>query len=568
MSKQQWMVAGAAFALVTACAQTAKHDENTAVRAEAEVPVPMVRPSAPVAAADMALVRSQKLMAESFHGGVMPGYYAPPPEQHRENYAPIKDNGILRAAEQPVSTFSIDVDTGAYANVRRFLRQGQLPVQDAVRVEEMINYFDYGYAPPKDRSQPFSVHTEIAPTPWNAKTHLLRIGLQGWQASGPLPPSNLVFLVDVSGSMHSPDKLQLAVSSLKMLVQQLGPNDRISLVTYAGQSGVVLEPTPASERVKIISALDRLQAGGSTAGASGIELAYAMARQGNIEGGINRVLLVTDGDFNVGVTNFEQLMDMVERERKDGVALSTLGFGTGNYNDHLMEQLANRGNGNYHYIDGLEEARRALVASRASTLLTIASDVKIQVEFNPAVVAEYRLIGYENRALEREDFSNDQVDAGDIGAGHNVTALYEVALVGSGGERIAPLRYGSNKPAGTAQELAHLRLRYKQPGESDSRLIEQPIGRDAVKTSLAQASESFRFAAAVAAFGQNLRGGRFTEGFDNGALLALARAARGEDADGWRSEFLQLVQLADSLSQPVRTGAMESQECVSERGCG
>lgn len=550
MKQQQWMVAVGAFALVTACAQTAKQDEHMPVRAGAETTAPMVRPSAPVAAADMTLVRSQKLMAESFHGGVMPGYYAPPPEQHRENYAPIKDNGILRAAEQPVSTFSIDVDTGAYANVRRFLRQGQLPVQDAVRVEEMINYFDYGYAPPKDRSQPFSVHTEIAPTPWNAKTHLMRIGLQGWQPSGPLPPSNLVFLVDVSGSMQGPDRLPLAVSSLKLLAQQMGPKDRISLVTYAGRTEVVLEPTSASERVKIMTALDRLQPSGSTAGASGIQLAYAMAQQGFIEGGINRVMLVTDGDFNVGVTNFEQLMDMVERERKGGVALSTLGFGTGNYNDHLMEQLANRGNGNYHYIDGLEEARRALVVSRTSTLMTIASDVKIQVEFNPAVVAEYRLIGYENRALAREDFSNDQVDAGDIGAGHNVTALYEIALVGSGGERIDALRYGSDVSSVKGSELAHLRLRYKQPGETVSHLIEQPIRRDAVKANLAQASESFRFAAAVAAFGQNLRGGRFTEGFDNGALLALARAARGDDVDGWRSEFLQLVQLADSLGAP------------------
>jgi Ca-activated chloride channel homolog len=571
MNKQQWCVAGAAFALVTACAQTAKQEDAkpTPAMAEAETASLMVRQAAPAMAADMAMAQTRKMQAERFHGGVMPGHYPAPPEQQRENYAELKDHGVLRAAEQPVSTFSIDVDTAAYANVRRFLRQGSLPVQDAVRVEELINYFDYGYAPPKDRAQPFSVHTEIAPTPWNAKTHLLRVGLQGWKPSGPLPASNLVFLVDVSGSMHSPDKLQLVVSSLKLLVQQLGPNDRISLVTYAGQSGVVLEPTAASERVTIMSALDRLQAGGSTAGASGIELAYAMARQGFIEGGINRVLLATDGDFNVGITDFEQLMDMVERERRDGVALSTLGFGTGNYNDHLMEQLANRGNGNYHYIDGLEEARRALVVSRTSTLMTIASDVKIQVEFNPAVVAEYRLIGYENRALAREDFNNDQVDAGEIGAGHNVTALYEIALVGSGGERIDDLRYGRKAAdAASLAELAHLRLRYKQPGESVSRLIEQPIGGDQVKARLADASESFRFAAAVAAFGQNLRGGRYTEGFDNAALLALAKAARGDDAEGWLAEFLQLVQLADSLALPARAGTDQTGECVAKSGCG
>ena len=477
--------------------------------------------------------------------------------QDRENYHHFEDGSVLRVAEVPVSTFSIDVDTGAYSNLRRFLRSGALPRQDAVRVEEMINYFDYGYAPPPDRSRPFAVHTELAPTPWNGKTHLLRIGLQGWRPQGALPPSNLVFLVDVSGSMGSEDKLPLVKSGLKLLVNELGPRDRIALVVYAGASGVVLEPTPGDQKATILSALDRLESGGSTNGAAGIELAYAMAERAFRRDGINRVLLATDGDFNVGTVDFEQLKDLVEEKRKSGVALSTLGFGTGNYNDHLMEQLADAGNGNYTYVDGLQEARRALVQMRAATLQTIAKDVKIQVEFNPAAVAEYRLIGYENRALKREDFNNDQVDAGEIGAGHSVTALYEIALRGSGGERVDPLRFPAlwERPtaaiAGTARshqaELAFLRLRYKAPGGDASKLIERSITRADLAGSFAAASESLRFAAAVSAFGQILRGGRYTERYGYEDVLRLARASRGDDATGWKGEFVQLVELAQSL---------------------
>jgi Ca-activated chloride channel homolog len=485
--------------------------------------------------------------------------YAPPfcctrplPED-RENYAKIDGNPVQRVAEQPVSTFSVDVDTGSYANVRRFLQQGSLPPQDAVRVEELINYFDYAYAAPRDAGTPFSVVTEIAPTPWNAKTHLLHIGIQGWKPTGPRKPSNLVFLVDVSGSMQDAAKLPLVKSALKLLTRQLTRKDRISLVVYAGSSGVVLEPTPGSESAKIEAALDRLEAGGPTHGSAGIQTAYALARQAFIEGGNNRVLLATDGDFNVGVTRFESLLDLVKEQRKSGVALTTLGFGAGNYNDHLMEQLADAGDGNHAYIDTLSEAQKVLVDQRDATLQIIARDVKIQIEFNPALVAEYRLIGYENRLLAREDFNNDQVDAGDIGARHTVTALYEIALAGSGGERIAPLRYGAAaSPKKAGEELAYVRLRYKRPDDgmqAASRLIEKPLLRSQIASAT---SESWRLAAAVAAFGQVLRGGQYTESFRYTEIEQLLRSARGADRNGYTGEFLQLVKLADILSTQAR----------------
>ena len=361
-----------------------------------------------------------------------PALWVAPHPVDRENYAPLDANPVHRVAEDPVSTFSIDVDTGSYSNVRRILNEGRMPPQDAVRVEELVNYFDYAYAAPRDPALPFGVVTEVARTPWNSKTHLLHIGIQGWKPEAAPKASNLVFLVDVSGSMDQPDKLPLVKSSLKLLARRLTAADRISLVVYAGNTGVVLEPTPGSETATIQSALDRLEAGGSTNGGAGIALAYAMAEKAFMKDGNNRVLLATDGDFNVGTVSFEALVDLVEEKRKSGVALTTLGFGTGNYNDRLMEQLADAGNGNYAYIDSLTEAERVLVSQRDATLHTIAKDVKIQVEFNPALVSEYRLIGYENRLLDREDFNNDRVDAGEIGAGHAVTALYEIALDGPG----------------------------------------------------------------------------------------------------------------------------------------
>jgi Ca-activated chloride channel family protein len=478
--------------------------------------------------------------------------------QDTENYQTLTDNPVRRAGEHPVSTFSIDVDTGSYANVRRFLNAGQLPPEDAVRVEEMLNYFDYDYPVPASRNQPFRVSTELARTPWNPESQLLRIGIKGYAVSASeRPASNLVFLVDVSGSMRSADKLPLLKNAFRLLTQQLSAADRVSLVVYAGATGVVLEPTAGDRKQTILGKIAGLEAGGSTNGGAGIDLAYSMARQGFIEGGINRVILATDGDFNVGTVSFEALLDKVERERSSGVALTTLGFGTGNYNEKLLERLADAGNGNYAYLDTLPEARKVLVEELSSTLFTIARDVKIQVEFNPAVVAEYRLIGYENRMLAREDFNNDKVDAGDIGAGHRVTALYEVVPVGKRGLN-DPLRYGGKaetKPAMPAQsgELAFVRLRYKAPdsaGADDaSKLIEFPVQ---VRSLLAAGRESsdFRFAASVAAFGQKLRGGKYLGAFGYGDIRKLAAQAAG-DKHGYRREFLALLDLAETLQPSV-----------------
>jgi Ca-activated chloride channel family protein len=477
----------------------------------------------------------------------MPQPVAAPPEANTENYSEFEDNGVVRTAQNAVSTFSIDVDTGSYSNVRRMLAQGQLPPKDAVRVEEMINYFDYGYAGPADRSQPFAVSTELAPAPWDRKRLLMHVGVQGYAVPvSQIPASNLVLLIDTSGSMSDPNKLPLLKEAFRQMVPQLRAQDRVSIVVYAGSAGLVLPPTPGDRHGEILDALGRLEAGGSTNGGEGIELAYAMARQGFIEGGVNRIVLATDGDFNVGIYDPRALETRVEQGRESGVALTTLGFGQGNYNDALAEKLADVGNGNHAYIDTLMEARKVLVEEMSSTLLTIASDVKIQVEFNPAQVAEYRLIGYENRALAREDFNNDQVDAGEIGAGHDVTAIYELCLVGMGCESSDPLRYAAPAlPAGKAQELAFLKLRYKQPGNDRSVLMERPVTRRDVKL---EASENLRFAAAVAAYADLLRGGQNMKGFGWDQVETLARSARGNDPWGYRGEFLQLLAQARSLS--------------------
>jgi Ca-activated chloride channel family protein len=480
---------------------------------------------------------------------------------YREQYNRPEDHRVIRVAESPVSTFSIDVDTGAYSNMRRWLNQGQLPPEDAVRVEEFINYFDYTYPQPESAQTPFLVNTEIAPTPWNTGTHLLRIGIQGFDVPvEQLPASNLVFLVDVSGSMQSRDKLPLLKQALGLLTNELDANDCISLVVYAGASGVVLQPTSGNNKAAILAALDRLEAGGSTNGAAGIRLAYQLARQNFRPGGVNRVILATDGDFNVGLASTEELIDLIERQRKMGIALTTLGFGTGNYNDHLLEQLADEGNGNYAYIDRLTEARKVLAEELSATLLTIASDVKIQIEFNPETVSEYRLIGYENRILNEEDFNNDRVDAGEIGAGHRVTALYEISLADSGYRRLPDRRYGTRERVAShraphpafAGELAHLRIRYKHPGEEASELIESPVMRSSVIAEVARTSADFRFAAAVAAFGQKLRGGEYLESWGYDEIAGLARDARGNDPFGYRSEFLQLIALAESLDRAAR----------------
>jgi Ca-activated chloride channel family protein len=396
---------------------------------------------------------------------------------------------------------------------------------------------------------PFAVHTELAAAPWNPGNVLLRIGIKGQDlAKQSLPPANLVFLVDVSGSMATPDKLPLLKSALQLLVRELRVQDRITLVTYAGRTAVVLEPTSGAEQQRIAAAIEALQPAGSTAGASGIALAYAMAQRSFIAGGINRILLATDGDFNVGITDFRALKSMVEERRKSGVSLSTLGFGSGNYNEQLMEQLADAGDGAYSYIDSLMEGHKVLVNEMTSTLATIARDVKIQVEFNPAAVKEYRLIGYENRLLEREDFNNDKVDAGDIGAGHTVTALYELTLAGGAG-LIDPLRYRPNSAGSTpgAAELAHVKLRYKDPQATASKLIDVVVASGSVRP-IAAASGEMQFAAAVAGFGQILRGGQYTGQWAYADARALAARNVGSDRFGYRTEFLRLVHVAESLS--------------------
>jgi Ca-activated chloride channel family protein len=465
----------------------------------------------------------------------------------RERYGRIDDNPVRLVAEAPVSTFSVDVDTGSYANVRRMLMHGQWPPADAVRVEEMINYFPYRYAQARD-DRPFAVHTALAPAPWNGERLLLRVALKGRDlAKQTLPPANLVFLVDVSGSMNSPDKLPLLQSSLKLLTRQLRAQDRISLVTYAGSTAVVLSGASGGEKAKIDGAIEGLRAGGSTAGAAGIELAYRQAREHFIDGGINRILLATDGDFNVGVTDFDQLKRMIEEKRKSGVSFTTLGFGTGNYNEHMMEQLADAGNGAYSYIDSLMEGKKVLVNEMTSTLATIARDVKIQIEFNPARVKEYRLIGYENRLLRREDFNNDKVDAGEIGAGHAVTAIYELTPAGRKGA-LDPLRYQTaGDPPPASDELAFVKLRYKEADKDRSVLVETPVSGEA-SPSIEAADDDFRLAAAVAGFGQLLRGRADLGSWTYADARTLAATVKNDEY-GYGAELVKLIDLAGALER-------------------
>ena len=480
------------------------------------------------------------------------------PIESQEQYAVIEQNTVALVKESPVSTFSIDVDTASYANTRRFINNGQLPPANAVRTEELINYFDYQYTPPKNQSQPFAVHYELGPSPWNTDRTLLHIGIQGYEdISTERPPANLVFLVDVSGSMYSSDKLPLVKKSLQLLTKQLGHNDRISIVAYAGSAHVVLEPTAGDKKHTILQAIDRLQTGGGTHGSAGIELAYQQGQQAFIEQGINRVIMATDGDFNIGLRSIEELKSYIENKRSTGIQLSVLGYGTGNYNDHLMEELSNRGNGNAAYIDNLKEAQKVLVDEMGSTLQTIASDVKLQLEFNPQWVKEYRLIGYENRLLNREDFNNDKVDAGEIGAGHNVTAIYELTLTDAKSPWNEPLRY---KQSGTEQntsvddkqnhhELGLLKIRYKLPEQSTSKLLEFPIDKSHIKNNMEEASDSFRFASSVAGFAEILRNSHYLKSYTYENVVKQAEQAKGQDKFGYRSEFIQLVRLADSLSE-------------------
>lgn len=519
--------------------------------------------AAPVAPmAEMGQAQPQLMAAPSQRSGTMQmerfstiapapadAMIAKPAEPSGDAFSKFSESPIKIVKNEPVSTFSIDVDTAAYAYVRRALTEGWVPEPDAVRIEELINYFNYNYPTPDDAATPFQPTVSVYPTPWNPKTEIVQIGIKGY-----VPPvtedkaSNLVFLVDTSGSMDEPDKLPLLKRAFALLVGQLGANDTISIVAYAGSAGVVLEPTKATEKGKILGALENLSAGGSTAGAEGIELAYRLAEQNKVSDGVNRVILATDGDFNVGIDDPEELKTYIKGKRDGGVFLSVLGFGQGNLGDDTMQALAQNGNGNASYIDSFKEAQKVLVEDAGGTLETIAKDVKIQVEFNPAVVSEYRLIGYETRALNREDFNNDKVDAGEIGAGTTVTALYEITPVGSGAELNDPLRYSSDETAAAASggEIGFLKMRYKLPDEETSKLIEQAIGQDLAVSNVSEASEDARFAAAVAAFGQKLKGSNYGEMSWND-IRALAQGARGVDESGYRAEFMQLVDMAKVL---------------------
>ncbi|MER8526584.1 VWA domain-containing protein [Mesorhizobium sp. M0814] len=495
-------------------------------------------------------VAEPKLMAQQ--PAAAPADQMLPQEENRDRVENFKTNPVHAALEDPVSTFSIDVDTASYSFVRRSLKEGFIPQADTVRVEEMINYFPYAWKGPDSASTPFHSTVSVMPTPWNEHTRLMHVAIKGFDVKpAEQPRANLVFLIDVSGSMNEQDKLPLLQSAFRLLVNKLRPDDTVSIVTYAGDAGTVLEPTKASEKDKILAAIDNLTSGGSTAGEAGIKEAYRLAQKSFVKDGINRVMLATDGDFNVGQTDDDDLKRLIEKERKTGVFLSVFGFGRDNLNDQMMQTIAQNGNGTAAYIDTLAEAEKVLVEDASSTLFTIAKDVKIQVEFNPNKVSEYRLIGYETRALNREDFNNDRVDAGEIGSGHSVTAIYEITPKGSGGEQIDQLRYGqasvNNGGVANADEYAFVKIRYKLPNEDTSKLITTPVTSANEVASFDQASTDQRFSVAVAAFGQKLRDEDATAKFGYDKIMEIATAARGADPFGYRSEFLSLVRLASAL---------------------
>lgn len=557
--------------------------------AMAEMAKPMAAP-APAAMESTAMVGASANMAPAMPMGRMvtmdvmpqPGYH----DVGRDKFEHVEDSPVKQVKAEPVSTFSIDVDTSSYSFIRKQLNSGVLPQKDAVRVEEMVNYFDYNYALPENKAEPFKPTVTVTPSPWNEGHKLVHIGIKGYDIPvGAKPRSNLVFLIDTSGSMNEQDKLPLLKSSFRMLLDALGPDDTVGIVTYAGSAGVALEPTKVSDKAKIIAALDALGAGGGTAGAEGIRTAYQLAesiRNQNIasekaaspthdgpapQKTVNRVILATDGDFNIGITDHNELKSFIERERESGVFLSVLGFGQGNYNDQMMQDLAQNGNGVAAYIDNLNEARKVLVQEASSTLFTIAKDVKIQVEFNPATVAEYRLVGYETRALNKEDFNNDKVDAGDIGAGHAVTAIYDITPVGAA-PSVDPSRYAANKTeeakatTGSGTEYGFLKLRYKLPDDDTSKLITTPIpvaaekplastkcpvGAQCLVADSFGASDDVRFSVAVAGFGQLLKGGKYTGKLTYDDVITMAQGAKGDDPYGYRAEFINLVRLAKTM---------------------
>jgi len=469
-------------------------------------------------------------------------------QYNTEGYSTIHENGFKDVKINPLSTFSIDVDAASYSNVRRYINYGQKPPVDAVRIEEMINYFKYEYPQPVDE-HPFSINYELAECPWNKEHKLLHIGLQGKIIpTDNLPPSNLVFLLDVSGSMSDANKLPLLKSAFQLLVEQLRKEDRVAIVVYAGASGIVLPSTPGSEKDKIIESLQQLEAGGSTAGAAGLKLAYQVAEQNYMENGNNRIILATDGDFNVGQSSNAEMERLIEVEREKGISISVLGFGMGNYKDDKMEIIADKGNGNYAYIDNIQEAKKVFVNEFGGTLFTIAKDVKIQIEFNPVKVKEYRLVGYENRLLNEEDFENDKIDAGELGSGHTVTALYEIALTNEKEQNENRLKYQTttvNEFAVNSNELVNIKLRYKKPDGYKSDLVEAVVIDKSIP--YVQTSNNFRFSAAVAEFGMHLRNSEFKGNTTIDSVLELAQNSRGDDEEGYRGEFIRLVKSAEVL---------------------
>jgi Ca-activated chloride channel family protein len=511
---------------------------------------------------DMSLAAKGVKLQEEMSAGIMPIdreriMPGAQPDFNTEQYDRIYENQFLKVMDNPLSTFSIDVDTASYSNLRRFLNQNQMPPEDAVRIEEMINYFSYDYPQPQGK-HPFSVTTKAAPCPWNKDHDVALIGLQGKTLQADeIPPSNLVFLLDVSGSMNQPNKLPLLKSAFNLLVKQLGADDRVAMVVYAGAAGVVLESTPGNQNMTILNALNDLKAGGSTAGGAGIKLAYEIAVKNYIPDGNNRVILATDGDFNIGVSSDGALTRLIEEKRKQGVFLTVLGFGMGNYKDSRMEKLADKGNGNYYYIDTIKEAKKVLVSELGSTLFTIAKDVKIQIEFNPATVKAYRLIGYENRILAKEDFNDDTKDAGELGAGHTVTAIYEIVPVGSKetfGD-VDDLVYQESQIK-QSDDLMTVKFRYKEPEADTSQLIKKPLTRQQMSQSV---SGDFQFAVAVAEFGLLLRNSQYkgTASYDH--VLQSARASKGSDTYGYRAEMLDLVEKAQALDMRSSVGSGQIQ---------
>jgi Ca-activated chloride channel family protein len=554
LAPQSALIASEADSAARSSGRATNDKASTIAAATASVPRTLVKPGAIIGAAPAPTairMDQRELRRAAGSPPVNPGevsdrFIGQHPAFNREQYDRIEDNAFLAVRNNPRSTFSTDVDRASYGNVRRFLASGMAPPPDAVRIEEMVNYFPYTLAQPKG-ADPIAITTEVAPAPWQPKHKLVRIALQARRIdSDALPPSNLVFLIDVSGSMNEPDKLPLVKESLRLLVNQLRERDRVALVVYAGNAGLVLPSTSGSNKARIAEAIDRLEAGGSTAGGAGLELAYRVAKQNFMSNGNNRVILATDGDFNVGASSDAAMERLIESKRTEGTYLTVLGFGTGNIQDAKMEKLAKQGNGNYAYVDNIAEARKTLVHEMGGTLYTVANDVKLQIEFNPAAVSAYRLIGYENRLLRDEDFTDDKKDAGDMGAGHSVTALYEIVPVGVRGtvdiRGTDSLRYGNDRDAvvnGPAGELLYVKLRYKKPGESTSKLMTQVV---TTRASEAKTSDDFRFAASVASFGMLLRNSEYKGNATGASVMSLAKSSLGEDAGGYRAEFLGLVQ--------------------------